>query len=247
MIRPIIVWTMRRSGGTALAPALAEFFERHTTDEPFNRDRPFGHITRALREGASAEDVRPDIEDAVDSVDFLKHCIDFLPIALHEELLAVTVARGWTHLVLERRNKVARALSLEMAIQTGIWGQDKDADDTLLQSYLSGEKTVGAFDADRCQNALREHRRRSRWLSRRLQERSVPHHRLVFERIYKKEPVSEWAPPLMDFIGARDAGRAEFIAAMSVQRESGGQGTRALYAQVPNIKEVRKTLQRLAT
>lgn len=126
--RPILVWTMRRSGSTSLARALSllsSFGE--VQEEPFNRNRAFGHVRRGYRArrllgvalGGGWQ--RRAVEAVLASHPNVKHCYELHDRSLNRALLRAAERRGYTQLRLERHADVERILSLCLARETGVW------------------------------------------------------------------------------------------------------------------------------
>jgi hypothetical protein len=128
--RPFILWTVRRTGGTALMALLTRLSTCPTIQhEPFNRNRKLGHVTALVlpEEGVARPVVATELDaalrDALARPKNIKHCIDHLPSALHMALLRVASELGYRHAVLFRRDEAARARSLAWPLQRARGGR----------------------------------------------------------------------------------------------------------------------------
>lgn len=126
--RPILVWTMRRSGSTALARALSLLSSfGDVLEEPFNRNRAFGHVRRGYRArrflgvplGGGWQ--RRAVDAVLASRPNVKHCYELHDRSLNRALLHSAERRGYAQLRLERYADVERILSLCLARETGVW------------------------------------------------------------------------------------------------------------------------------
>lgn len=77
---PIIIWTLRRTGGTNLGASL---FERAPFEavqqEPFNDDRLYGAVTQAFRSSGDEDALRNSLRDIVAGKVLIKHCVETVP------------------------------------------------------------------------------------------------------------------------------------------------------------------------
>lgn len=234
---PLIIWTQRRSGGTSLSDELRCRYSRIVADEPFNKGRVFGDIAQAFRQDPQSARLRDQVGDALDRVDFLKHCTDFLPLALHRTILEISVERGWRHLVLSRRDGFARAVSLEFATQTGIWGPEAAA--RLGPDYASGATPVPSIRIDNIREHIRLGKIRDVWLRDAFAAHGVAPFRLTFEEAYRDRAVSDWAPRLARYVAFDPTTADSFVKAMEAKVAAGGQETDTLLKMAPNIADVR--------
>lgn len=121
---PFIIWTLRRTGGTNLATTL---FARSPCPsvghEPFNLDRKFGQINADCRSGVSETEISARLDEILAGGVLMKHCVEKVPRRFNPLLASVSMARGYRHVFLYRRNPLDRLLSLHFAERSGVWGK----------------------------------------------------------------------------------------------------------------------------
>ncbi len=121
--KPLIILTMRRTGGTGLASFLGSLTPRwRFVHEPFNRDRIFGDITRAFDDGADRATLRAALHDVLTETLGIKHCFDNVPHQVTRALIEQAAEYGYRFLLYTRRDNARRLLSLFTAQATGAWG-----------------------------------------------------------------------------------------------------------------------------
>ena len=129
MSRPFIIWTMQRSGGTALTELLMEMSEHRSAEhEPFNwarkNPRQFWPIADAWNKTRDAEALAGGLE-AVFSANFLlKHCYELLAMPFNEHLMQAAAKTHYRHVHLLRRDEQGRLLSKFVAEAQGTWFRD---------------------------------------------------------------------------------------------------------------------------
>ena len=145
MSHPFIIWTLRRTGGTSLASLVMELSDHPGTQhEPFNVDRAFGEVTRNWYKTRDVPAMRGQIRQRLAGGRVLKHCYELMPHKLNRALLQVSTNLGFRHVVLDRRDEVARILSLELAKITGAWGKEAAGD--IYEKIESGEQALPPID-----------------------------------------------------------------------------------------------------
>lgn len=126
MPKPFVIFTMRRSGGSAFASYMARVagLQSHLS-EPFNRDRAWGTITLDFEKSQDRQVARAQIASRIDQRPSLKHCVETLPWALTEELISACTTRDYAIFVLQRANESERLMSLYLALATDAWGPEE--------------------------------------------------------------------------------------------------------------------------
>lgn len=121
--RPFIIWTLQRTGGTNLTAQLIQRSRlKPRQHEPFNRQRELGGITQHWHKTADETALAASMEEVCSVPRPIKHCLEQVPWAVSEALLHASVAAGYRHLFLYRREPIGRLLSVEYARRTGVWG-----------------------------------------------------------------------------------------------------------------------------
>jgi hypothetical protein len=122
-MRPFIVWTLRRTGGTTLSSILEQHSLLPTIEhEPFLPGRVFGNVARA-HEAKNRTGFRDGLKQIMADRYPLKHCIDTHPLEFSIDLAKI-LGDEYGHVILLRRNESLRLLSLAMAEATGAWRYD---------------------------------------------------------------------------------------------------------------------------
>jgi len=122
--RPLIIWTLRRTGGTSLARQLFASLPFPVLEhEPFNPDRAQGGLARRWSQGdAERATVRSRLEQLLEPGPSIKHCLELFPASFNLALAELCAKRGYVHLFLSRRDALHRLLSLQSAQSSGRWG-----------------------------------------------------------------------------------------------------------------------------
>lgn len=116
---PLIIWTLRRTGGTNLASHVGVKYH-----EPFNNDRIFGDVSKSWREKLDRAELRLGVAKALHGNPSIKHCVETVPDEVTQELVRQSVKKGYQHIFLIRRKPDGRVLSLQFASSFGIWGAE---------------------------------------------------------------------------------------------------------------------------
>ena len=158
MSAPIIIWTLRRTGGTNLANAMFQLAGYKAIEhEPFNTDRSFGHILLEYNENKDLERLYENINDVVKNGYSIKHCIELMPEEFNIALMELCVRYGYRHVFLYREEAADRLLSLNYAQKTGIWGRDQrdqcEIDESVFQDPIDTNGLLGHEVT--CQKELR--------------------------------------------------------------------------------------------
>lgn len=239
-IRPIIIWTLQRTGGTNLARHLFGRTGRPATQhEPFNAGRVYGHVT----EQWNKERDRPALDAAMTEIAgsgvVIKHCVETVPWEVSEALAVAACRAGYSHLFLYRDNSLDRLLSLHYARQSGIWGPEYEAGAALDQKIFAQPLPV--------EDLVKHERRATAMLSkawRHLVAQGASPMALAYEDIYAVNSPTQahqkLAPVLQAFGLSQGEGHDATLMADIVG--TGEQGTRASYGAFPGVAELKKRL-----
>jgi hypothetical protein len=239
---PVLIWTLRRTGGTALASLLSALSPRPSRQhEPFNRDRVHGDVTRAFADSGDRAALRAGVARALADRPVIKHCFDILPKPLHAALLDVAGDLGYAHLVLDRREESARVLSLELARRTGIWGAAEAR--RRYPEFLDGDRQVAPLPLAPALSALREGRARRDWLAAEMAARGIRPRVVFFEEVFG--PGVDGRARILRLLadlGLDPGAVADGEDRLRVTLEERAQGSERLLARVPNIADLRAAL-----
>ncbi|WP_221795332.1 hypothetical protein [Oceanobacter mangrovi] len=147
-VRPFIIWTFRRAGGTNLASAMfKESYYSPIEHEPFNSDRVWGD---AVIDWINTKDtilLFKKIHQCLAEKRLIKHCMEIMPSTLNAALMELSIRHGYNHVFLYREHPTDRLLSLNYASLTGIWGpiQKKEirVDESIFDTPIDIDKLLG--------------------------------------------------------------------------------------------------------
>ena len=234
---PFMVWAMRRTGSTALMRLLREVCGRQSLEgEPFFRLNSLGPTGEQLVKTSDFDTFRQRLEDRLQARPMLKHCYDYLELPVHYALLNVTHLLGYRHVILHRRDEFARALSLELARQTGHWGETETTG--IYDEIRAHKRQLNAASLSSLRQHIQESHQRREWLLQQMSELRVIYHSVFFEDIYQSECGLETVHELLKFIQLDlrdDHAVAERLATL---RESGGQHSQEIALFLPNYHEI---------
>ncbi len=182
--KPWLILTLRRTGGTSLTGFLAKVSRFRTIEhEPFNRDRRLAHVTALCRD----QDPKPLMQgmcDALRDRPNIKHCFEFLPIALTMALITQADRQGYGIMLLTRRDEAKRQLSLAVAMATGAWGPDAAA--RIYPAIEAGEITPPGIDLGALKARVRQDYSALGQVLALLRARRIAHDWLLFEELYNR-------------------------------------------------------------
>lgn len=127
--KPFIIWTVQRTGGTNLTKSLVKLSSYAIEQEPFNRPRMYGHITKAWDQNRDPDALRAAVQETTTGAHNVKHCVETIPWEVSEAILRSTNISIYNHLFLVREDSLPRLLSMEYAKRTNVWGPTHEAPD----------------------------------------------------------------------------------------------------------------------
>ena len=245
MSYPYIIWTMQRSGGTALADLLAGFSDHPTIQhEPFNTERRFGAITQAWSERFDRAELERGVMDALTDRPAIKHCYELVPAAINSALITVARLLDYRNIVLIREAEVDRVLSLQLAKMTGAWGKE-DAKEA-YQAILSGERRLGDINIAGAERHLRLCRERSDWLRDIIKRDPGAFFELSFDQVFLDgSNGSLTLETVLEFLDIKPDVNDRLSERIAQMRAQSGQNSARILPLVSNIDEARRALQAL--
>lgn len=245
MTRPVLIWTFRRTGGTSLARLLFGHAGRpHWQDEALNPDRELGHITRAFRAEGDLAALEAALAAAMGEGRSLKHCLDTVPFPVSSRLIRVTAA-SHAHVLLLRFDEGDRIISLALAQETGAWGPEQAR--AVHARIRAGEAPLPPIDRDRVKHIMtRDLATLGRFQRAALRAR-LPLETVFFEDLYFGDVEDRIAAyrRLADRLGLPAEGPPRQVLLRHLVEA--GQDSRALHHLVPNIREIRRLVERFTT
>lgn len=239
-VRPVVIWTLQRTGGTNLARHLfGRIGGPATQHEPFNRGRIYGHVTERWISERNRAALDAAMAEICSGGALIKHCVETVPWEVSEALAMAASRAGYGHLFLYRNASLDRLLSLHYAKQSGIWGPEYQSGAALDEKIFSQPLPV--------EELVSHERRATGMLSmawRCLVEQGATPMALAYEDIYQAVDPGQARyklAPVLQALGLSrgDGGDHAFIDQII---GSGDQGTRASYRNFPGIAELKKRL-----
>lgn len=234
---------MQRTGGTTLAVLLADLSEHpKAKHEPFNIERPFGFVTRQFLDHGNEIRLTADMGKVLEPRPVIKHCHELVPAPLNRALMQAAVARGYRHIILERRNEADRILSLKLAEQTGVWGW-KTARET-YDGIIRNREALHPLDLQAALAHLHHCQARRQALAALLHEAGQTPFVIHFEDIYASASLGRGnIARLVGFVGIDPARHPDYDTRVDNALLNRGQDSARILDLVPGIAEVRNRLE----
>lgn len=127
----VMIWTLRRCGATTLSSLFWETYEpnRFFTDA-FAADKPLGGVGAELAEEARYLDFyHPVARHLYSAPSVVRQNVEHMSKKQSSLLLASSLLNHSAHIILYRRDELARLRSLSISLSTGYWGHEQ------LQEY----------------------------------------------------------------------------------------------------------------
>jgi len=237
---PFIIWTLQRTGGTNFTRSLVRRsnYEK-SEDEPFNKPRQFGSITKGWLSGGDRIRMNESISDILVRKICIKHCVEQVPLAISEVLAECAVRENYKHLFLYRKEPLGRLLSLEYAKRTGGWGvrrvQRIPDDSHAFREPLDVEESV-RHEVE-CVG-------RMQYIWGYLEELGGEKCAVAFEDIYGESDHrgEQVITGVLEFLGLAKGARSnqKFV---NLVRGVGDQRTRAKYRRFRGVNELERALE----
>ena len=203
MSQPFIIWSFQRTGGTSLSGALsANRDEKCVKHEPFNRDREYGHIAKAISGNELARGTSL-LDHELDSGICIKHCFELHSNKFNKLLIdRANKNSNYRHVILMRKSEVERAFSLYLAKQTVVWGKWK-VDRGGYEDFREGRKQLEPFPIKEMLEHSRFCLNYKDWLLKEMNQRHIRFFKLNFEDVYRgsKNDRMIKVKDLFDYVG----------------------------------------------
>ncbi len=236
-----MIWTLQRTGGTNLSYCLNTISDRpQLRDEPFNPRRIHGHLAKDWRRTKNEIALQQGLDEICSARPNFKHCVEPVPKRLNTFLVDCTIAHGYRHIFLYRRNFLERILSLEYATRTAIWGPEHV--ETANKGCVTAAMEV-PLDADGIiRRAMQAHTRLNRtWTA--LQTARITPITISFEELYAADEAVIKKSLTRVFMGLEQRlNTAQITEFQKMIRSSGRQNTRNSYNLFKGIDLVKARL-----
>jgi hypothetical protein len=238
---PFLIWTLRRTGGTALTALLTECSGLQAwQDEAFNLDREHGAIARAYELSGNAAALEAALDGVLSQRRVLKHSLETVAWPVSRALLHRSLALGYRHVLLLRLNETQRLLSLLLAELTGAWSA-QDAQ-TRYRELAEGRLTLPPADLAVVRHYVNASAAVLGRMMRALLVAGVDYHPVFYEELFTgaEEQRREQFNALLAHLGLPP--RAPDDAAVGHALMELDQRTRRIYHFLPNLTEVAKLI-----
>ena len=234
MSKPHFIWAMRRTGGSSLTQLLARISEyKQIQGEPFNKDRIFSDITHSFYAG---EDITTDLDDAFKKTPLIKHCYEIFNKEFNTLIVNGLIKQNYKHIFLIRENEVSRIMSLFLASQTGVWGQDK------MKKYdeiIAGKSILSPFDIDKMIEQYELDQKITSDIKEMLTVNNKEYKIISFEDIYtgSRQKRLKNLQELFNFLEFSENTMHEFKDEIEKWIFNSSQDSKSILEYVPNYKE----------
>ncbi len=243
MSHPFLIWTMQRTGGTALTDLLMTMSEhRRAEHEPFNwarrKPRQFWPIAEAWNDTGDAEALDRSLSAVLADRFLIKHCYELLSMPFNLHLLQAAARTGYRHVHLVRRDELARLMSKFIAEAQGTWF--KDYSSKVFAEVVDGERDLGALPSARMVEHFHHCRNAAALINAALQRLGLDCTTVFYEDLYvgDREPRLARLLALLSFLGFTAEEVARHRDGIEDTLFHAGQNTRAVAPFVPNLDEV---------
>jgi hypothetical protein len=241
-MKPFVIWTLQRTGGTNLTQRLVERSSHPSIEhEPLNIGRVMGAVTENWLRSKDRAALNQAMTGLCARSVNIKHCVELVPWEVTEALVEASIAAGYHHLLLYRRQPLARLLSLHFAKVSGIWGpghKNRPAESSDAAVARLPIPSLAQHEA-RCASTLQRV-----WDTLAAESPSVL--ALAFEDIYvSPRPQAAWR--LASLLGALQLSDDPLRDKRFVDEvlNKGQQGTRDSYDRFEGIAELEQQLRRV--
>ena len=243
MSDPFVIWTMRRTGGTAFTSLLMTLSEhKGLQHEPLNPDRKLGSITRDWTTHKDPARLMRDMDAALAERPLIKHCYELVPREVSLALIKSASARGYRHIVLDRQAEVDRILSLELAKITGAWGAQ--AAEGIYAEIETGQRQLDPIDIGKACDHMRACATLRRWLADTFDTTQHTPLLVYFEEIYDSfEAGRRTVEELLACLGIDPRAQPKYEAFLKEALTGQAQNSRNIAHAVPNIDALRAALE----
>jgi hypothetical protein len=210
--------------------------------EPFNRERIYGNITRNFDEKKDKESLKLSIMDLLEKKINVKHCVEVVPIEIALSLVECGAKFNYKFIFLYRHNSIDRLLSYFFAKNTGIWGPGKigylnEIDETVLKIKIPIQEL---YEREKmCRNRIQK-----TW--DKCVELNVSNRVLTFENLYNSdiEEFKKYVIDMINFLNVK-VGESDLSDFVEQLRNKGNQKTKSKYSNFSGIEELYERLSML--
>jgi FkbM family methyltransferase len=247
MSHPFVLWTLQRTGGTALADMLMHMSEHPAAEhEPFNwsRDRPrqFWPIVEAWGADQDQGALAKSLKDLASQGFLIKHCYELFNMAFNVALIEATTKAGYRHILLLRQDEGARLISKFIAEAQGTWFTDYGRE--VYAEVIGARRKLRPLPADLMVAQYHHAGYSTAALRRAFTARGITALDCTYEDLYRGDRAqrSQSFGAIFDALGFSPHDKAATVAAFLDKTRQGGQKTFLVLSHVPNLEEVVEAL-----
>ena len=248
MSRPFFIWTMQRTGGTALADLLMEMSEhRRAEHEPFNwsrtNPRQFWPVAEAWNRTRDPDALAGALEAIFAQNYLIKHCYELFATPFNEHLVQALAKTSYRHIHLLRRDESARLLSKFVAEAQGTWFRDYAR--KVYAEVADGKRALEPVPVGDMVRHFHHCRNATDTVAGWLTEVGPDARHVYFEDLYEGERDQRLfhLRGLLDFLGFTGADIERHRHMIEAKIFHAGQDTRATVAvHLPNYREACRAL-----
>jgi hypothetical protein len=242
-----MIWTVQRTGGTALAELLMKMSEHQSAEhEPFNwrvnKPRQFAAIARNWVETKDVPTLQSALKSVLDQKYLIKHCFELHGTPLNVKILQAAAKTDYRHIVLLRRDELTRLVSKYIAEANGTWF--KDYANEVYAKIASGRRQLQPLPIDEIVATYEHVHRTTDRIRAVLEQLNVARREVWYEDIYvgDRETRMRHLNALFRFLDFSPETIAAHAADIDDRIFASGQKTGNILQFVPNLDEVRSAL-----
>jgi len=247
MSYPFFIWTMQRTGGTALTDLLMEMSEHKSADhEPFNwaraKPRQFWPITEAWQKTKNVATLTRSLRALFADKYLIKHCYEIHTDDFNQFLMEASARVSYRHIILYRRDEYARLISKYIAESHGTWF--KDYAERVFDEVAEGRRKLGSLPVDKMVAHYMRCRNATEFIRSGLTRLGVDFKEIYYEDLYSGDAETrlKHVHDLLDFLGFTAADIEKHAALIDQKIFHSGQNTGGVARFVPNLDQVREAL-----
>ncbi len=247
MSYPFFIWTMQRTGGTALTDLLMEMSEHKSADhEPFNwarsKPRQFWPIAEAWQKTRNVATLTRSLRSVFADKYLIKHCYEIHTDDFNQFLMEASARVSYRHIILYRRDEYARLISKYIAESQGTWF--KDYAERVFGDVAGGRRKLVSLPTDKMVAHYMRCRNATEFIRTGLTRLGVNFKEIYYEDLYSgdAETRMKHVHELLDFLGFTAADIERHAALIDQKIFHSGQNTSGVARFVPNLDQVREAL-----
>jgi LPS sulfotransferase NodH len=210
--------------------------------EPFNVDRKLGYVIQKFRKNEAIDE---DLKEIFTPTPLIKHCYELFGKEFNFQIVDAAKEHPYKHIFLKREDEISRIFSLFMAMQTQVWGPEKQSN---YQKILGGEMELEPFDIDQMIRHMQQCRQITHEIKEKLSEENLGYHEVSFEEFYsgtREERLAHLAA-LFDYLEFDSNVMERYADLIEEKIFNSSQNTQSVLEYVPNYREALERLKEVS-